>query len=421
MPFQLKYILTACLLLIVSSVLPHTASAGDTLSLKSIIAEALHNNQEILALRQNVKGKEAMAGAEGILDDPAIKIEMEDLSKDHPLDISPGSAMQTRYTLSQMFPYPGKLSLQKRIALTEVRMAGTELRAKELEITKMIKESYYDYQMITESIKIIEEIKDLLSNMAKIAEIRYGTGEVSQQDVIKAQVEVSMLINETLNMKADRGVAEAEIKALLNRPQDIPLPEPEEISKNKAAIRVDELTEKTVKNNPSLQLMRYEYEGSNLRVELAKKNYYPDFMLGIAPIQRNGRFDSWDAMFQINIPIRRDKYDYKVSEAMSAADVVKSRLRAEENVKASELKAWTIKAETADRIWGLYETTLLPQAKMSFDSALKNYQAGKIDLLTLLDTERLLKKTKIDYITSLVTYRKRIAALEQITGEEISE
>ncbi|MDD5434139.1 MAG: TolC family protein, partial [Nitrospira sp.] len=382
MPFRLKCILTACLILIVSPVLPDTASAGDTLSLKSIIEEALHNNQEILALRQNINGKEAMAGAEGILDDPAIKVEMEDLSKDHPLDISPGSAMQTRYTLSQMFPYPGKLSLQKKIAFTEVRMAGTELRAKELEITKMIKESYYDYQMITESINIIEEIKDLLSNMAKIAEIRYGTGEVSQQDVIKAQVEVSMLINETLNMKADRGVAEAEIKALLNRPQDVPLPEPEEISKNMTVInpiiKINELTEKAVKNNPSLQLMRYEGEDGDLRIELAKKNYYPDFMLGIAPIQRNGRFDSWDAMFQINIPIWRDKYDYKVSEAISAADVVKSRLRAEENVKASELKAWAIKVETANRIRGLYETTLLPQAKISFDSALKNYQAGKI-------------------------------------------
>ncbi|MDD5435369.1 MAG: TolC family protein, partial [Nitrospira sp.] len=186
-------------------------------------------------------------------------------------------------------------------------------------------------------------------------------------------------------------------------------------------IKTNELTEKAVKNNPSLQLMRYEYEGSNLRIELAKKDYYPDFMLGVAPIQRNGRFDSWDAMFQINIPIWRDKYNYKVSEAVSAAEAVKARLRAEENVKASELKAWAIKVDTAGRIRGLYETTLLPQATMSFESALKNYQAGKIDLLTLLDTERLLKKTKIDYIASLVTYRKRIAALEQIVGEEIAE
>ncbi|MBI5192596.1 MAG: TolC family protein [Nitrospirae bacterium] len=424
MPLRFRCFLIFFLLLFTIHYSLFTASAVyavEPLTLKTIIEEALHNNQEVQALRQNVKAKEAMAGAEGVLDDPTLKIELEDLSKDKPLNISPGSAMQTRYTFSQMFPYPGKLSLQKRIAYTEVLMAGAELRSKEIEITKMIKDAYYEYQMITETIKINKEISDVLSNMAKIAEIKYGTGEVSQQDVIKAQVETAMLINEVINLKAEREVVDVEIKSLLNRPQDIPLSEPENISMNKVKIKPDELSIKAIRNNPSLQLMRYETDGIHLKTELAKKEYYPNIMVGIAPIQREGRFDAYDAMFEVNIPIWRSKYAGKVSEAGIMSDVMKFRLRAEENIKTAEVKEWAIKIETADKIRGLYETTLTPQAELSFESALKNYQTGKIDFLTLLDTERLLKKTKIEYIESLITYRKRIAALEQIVGEEIAE
>lgn len=426
MSFRLICLLTTCFIFIASLFTPAIVFAGDTLSLKGIIEEALHNNQEIQAVRHNVKAKEDMAGAEGVLDDPIFKIEMMDLSKEHPLDISPGSAMQTRYSFSQMFPYPGKLPLQKHIALKEALMAEEELRITEIGIIKMIKEAYYEYQMITESIKIVEEIKDLLSATAKTAEIKYSTGDVSQQDVIKAQLEVSMLINEAINLKAEREVTAAEIKALLNRSQDTTLPEPDKISPDKVSIsksylRIDALTAKALKNNPSLRLMRYGTEEEDLKAELTKKNYYPDFMLGIAPIQRNGRFDSWDAMFQINIPIWRSKYDKQVSEAVSTAEVMKSRLRSEEYIKTAEVKEWIVKVETADKIWELYETTLMPQSELSFNSALKNYQAGKVDFITLLDTERLLKKTKMDYINALITYHKRVAALEWVTGGNIQD
>lgn len=431
MSFRLTCLLAPCFVLLAFLFIPTIVFAGDTLSLKDIIEEALNNNQEIQAVRHNVKAKKYMAGAEGILDDPIFKVEMEDLSKEHPLDISPGSAMQTRYSFIQMFPYPGKLPLQKHIALKEALMAEEELRITEIGIIKMIKEAYYEYQMITESIKIVEEIKDLLSDTAKTAEIKYSTGSVSQQDVIKARLEVSMLINEAINLNAEREVTAAEINALLNRSQDTTLPEPDKISRDKASpdnvpinksyLRIDALTAKALKNNPSLRLMRYGTEEEDLKAELTKKNYYPDFMLGIAPIQRNGRFDSWDAMFQINIPIWRGRYNNQVSEAVSSADIMKSRLRSEEYIKTAEVKEWVIKVETADKIWGLYETTLLPQTELSFNSALKNYQAGKVDFITLLDAERLLKKTRMDYINALITYHKRVASLEWVTGGNIQD
>jgi len=396
------------------------AFAQETLSLRDIIEEAKNNNPELQALRRNIKAKEAKARAEGVLDDPSFRIEMEDLSRDNPFP-SPGNAMQTKYGISQMFPYPGKRSLQKDMALKEVLMAGVEVKVRELEIVTMVKEAYYDDLLMSESIKIVKEIKGLLSNMTEIATIKYATGQASQQDVIKAQVESTMLINEITELEAEREVVQAGLKALLNRSQEAPLSDPPAILGKKADIKVEELTEKALEIHPALQKMRYEIEANQIGVELARKNYYPDFMVDVAPIQRDGRFDAWDAMFQINIPIWQSKYDSQVTEAQSSVEAGQYQLKAEENIRSAEVKEGVVKVESADRIRTLYETSLLPQVDLSFDSALKNYQTGKIDFLTLLDTERVLRKTRIDYIGTLVTYYKRIASLEGVVGEEILE
>ena len=396
------------------------AFAQETLSLRGIIEEAKNNNLELQALRRNIKAKEAKARAEGVLDDPSFRIEMEDLSRDNPFP-SPGNAMQTKYGISQMFPYPGKRSLQKDIALKEILMAGVEVRIRELEIVTMVKEAYYDDLLMSESIKIVKEIKGLLSNMTEIATIKYATGQASQQDVIKAQVESTMLINEITELEAEREVVQAGLKALLNRSQEAPLSDPPAILGKKADIKVEELTEKALEIHPALQKMRYEIEANQIGVELARKNYYPDFMVDVAPIQRDGRFDAWDAMFQVNIPIWQSKYDSQVTEAQSTVEAGQYKLKAEENIRSAEVKEGVVKVESADKIRTLYETSLLPQVELSFDSALKNYQTGKIDFLTLLDTERVLRKTRIDYIGVLVTYYKRIASLEGVVGEEILE
>ncbi len=399
---------------------PSLVVAQDTLMLKRVTEEARQNNPAIRALRQNLKAKEAGARAEGVLDDPKLKIEMMDLSNENPVPI-PGNAVQTRYEVSQMLPYPGKLQLERQIAMLEVMKSEAELQSKELETITMVKEAYYDYLLLTTSIRTLEEIKGLLSSMTIIAETKYAVGEVSQQDVIKAQVEFTMLLNELLELEAERDVIKAEIKALLNRPQDdiTLIFSHEKLPEDKIILNLNDLTNKALEINPDLRIMKFETEIKKSLVELTRKNYYPDFMLGIAPIQRDGRLDAWDAMFQINIPLWRAKYGNQVSEGENMTDSMMLKVKAEENMINARVKESVVKIETADRIRSLYETGLLPQAELSFESALKNYQSGRADFLMLLDTERLLKKTKIDYIGAVITYYKRLVSLERVVGEEL--
>jgi len=393
------------------------AQEPQRVDLKALVEEARERNPEIQTMRQRVKAKEYKAKVEGVLDDPQFKLEIEDIPKDNPFSL--GQSMLTRYTFSQMLPFPGKLSLKERMAIKEALMAGAELREKELEIITMLKEAYYEYAFIVEAIKVAQGIKEVLSDIARAVEVRYSLGQVSQQDVIKAQVEISMLINELLTLEAEKGVIQARLNAILNRDPASPVPEPERVPRERIEIKVSELIERAIDKNPGLRAMLYEIEAQDAAVELASKNYYPDFMIGVAPIQRDGRFDSWDAMISINIPLWQSKYDNQVREARAAREVLVSRLKAEKNIKTFEVKDAVIKVETADRVRTLYETGLLPQAELSFSSSLVNYQTGKVDFLTLLDNERVLKRTRLEYLRTLVDYNKGVASLERVVGEEL--
>lgn len=398
---------------------PPLLFAQEPLSLQALVEEVRERNPEIHALRNRVQAKEFKAKAEGLLDDPTFKVEIEDIPIERPLNM--GDSMQTRYSFGQMLPFPGKLSLKERIALKEALIAEAEAREKELEVIGMLKEAYYEYAFIVESIKITREIKDVLENVLRNAEVRYSLGQMSQQDVIKAQMEISILVNDILTLEAEKDVTQARLNALLNRDTPSLLPEPEEIPRERIDMSAEELIKMAIDKNPRVRAMAYEIEAQEAMVSLADRNYYPDLMLGIGLIRRDGRFDSWDLMASINIPLWIGKYNNQVREAKANRDVSASRLKAEKNLKGFEVREAVIKVERADRVRRLYETGLLPQSELYFASTLSGYQTGKANLLTLLDNERLLKKTKIEYLRSIVDYNKGIASLEKVMGGEIGK
>lgn len=394
--------------------------AQGPLTLDELLEEARANNPELKSIKDRISAREAGAKAEGYLEDPTFKIELEDLSNDSPFSISPGNAMQTRYTLSQSFPFPGKLSLREEIAYKEALATRAELRSKELEITSLIKTAYFDFAFINESLEITKEIKDTLTLMSKVAETRYATGQVSQQDLIRAQVELTSLNNEVITLEAEREVAAARLKTLLNRPQDAPLELAGTLPKERASFNTGELIQTAILKNPDIRMLEFESEANELEVKLAKKNGYPDMMVGFAPIQKDGKFDSYDLMFQINIPIWREKYDSRTKAAKANASSTRSRIAAEKNVKSLEVKSAAVKVDGAERMRTLYETSLIPQVRLSFESALRNYQTGRIDFLMLLDAERELKRTRLEYLDTILEYRKMITELERAAGVSIA-
>lgn len=414
-----KVLISAVAVIFVFALAPLAGAADGPLVLRDMVEEARANNPEIKALKEKLKAMQARTSAQGSLDDPTLRVEMEDLSRSKPFNNGPGNAMQTRYTLSQMFPFPGKRPLKEKIAEKEALISGAELGAKAVDIIAMVKEAYYAYAFLGESVKINAEVKELLSYVSRIAESRYSAGQGFQQDVIKAQFEAAMLTNELITLEAEKESAAAALNALLGRPEGSFLGDAPTVKLEKADFSAAEIGRAAAVANPQIKAVEYEIQANELAVDMAKKNYYPDLMVGVAPIQRDGRFDAYDLMFQINIPIWTGKYDYQTKEAVANAGAARLKLAAERNKKALEIKDALLKAEAAYKVAVLYETSLMPQAEMSFESSLKSYQSGKSDFLTLLDTGRALKKIKLERIGSVIDYMKKLAILEKAAGVEL--
>ncbi len=405
-------------ILLLSLAFPGAAHSGEELLLNPLLEEARANNPEIRAMQERAAAILARSRAAGALDDPVLMVEREDIPAGSPLEFGSPPAV-TKYSISQRFPFPGKRSLRENIALKEAGAARAELRATELEVLESVKAAYYDYAFLDESIRITRDVKGLLLDMSRIAESKYATGQVSQQDVIKVNFEIAALNEELIHLEAEKGIAASRLKALLDRPQDSELPERAALPRARAALDIEEFTVAALSQNPEISAVEAGAEAGELSARLAKKNYYPDFMVGVGPMERDGRFSSYGVMFQMNIPVWRGKYDSLSDEAQLSARSARSRLRAVRNNKGFEVKSAVIRVEAAERIIALYETSLVPQVELSFESAVRNYRAGRIDFLTLLDTERELKRVRVEHAGAIAEYMKRTAALERVIGSDL--
>ncbi|MBI5810138.1 MAG: TolC family protein [Deltaproteobacteria bacterium] len=161
--------------------------------------------------------------------------------------------------------------------------------------------------------------------MARIASARYSVGQASQQDVIKINLEAAMLNNDLITFGAEKDIAATRLKAILSRDQDSAIAGPADIPREKVEVDAAMLMNAALKNNPDIRMSEFEAEAGAASADLAKKNYYPDFMVGFAPIQRDNRFDSFDLMFQVNIPLWRGKYDSLSEEASSNLEAARFR------------------------------------------------------------------------------------------------
>jgi outer membrane protein TolC len=162
-----------------------------------------------------------------------------------------------------------------------------------------------------------------------------------------------------------------------------------ELPRRRASFDARSLMDAAMASAPGITVLKAESEADELGAELAEKNYYPDFMVGVAPIQRDGRFESYDLMFQVNLPIWRGKYESLSNGAKARARAARSTLEAGRNKKALEVKGAAIEVEAAEKQIELFETSIVPQSELSYESALKNYRSGSVGLIALLDTGRL--------------------------------
>ncbi|MGR3178049.1 MAG: TolC family protein [Candidatus Anammoxibacter sp.] len=397
------------------------------LNLESIIDEAIGRNPEILAEAQRWEAAKTKIKRVKSLDDPMLRLGKVN-SPGHPFNFgnkavksAPIMSPQT-ISVSQKFPFPGKLRLRGKVATEMAEMQKEAMEAKILEIVAGVKDAYYSLYLVNKSIEISEENRELLQKFTKIAEAMYSVGKVSQRDVLAAMVELSKIVNNISVLKQDRNTVQARLNNLLNRHPDEPLGTPKDFDKHKMTFKPDALEKMALENRPVLQRSEHAVIKSRLNLDLAKKDFYSDFTAMIE-YRRIGDFpsDTWASSLSINIPWLWSKQRQKVKEARMELRAASADQEAINNRTMFEIRKVISDVISADNTLNLFKTSVIPQAEQSLEAARIGYETGRVDFLTLIDSQRTLLDSKLQYYRALVDYEQNLAKLEKTVGIRLTK
>jgi len=399
----------------------HEAPGAD---LDSLLALARSQNPEFAALRHEADASAERVYPAGALPDPILRTELQNVtnygSGDKP-SLLPNEVGSTKYTLIQALPFWGKRDLKRAVAAAEAQQADGRAQAAWADLAARLKAAYAQYFQAAQSEALTREIQGLLASLEKITQARYAGGLVPQQDVIRAQVERTGVAGDLLMWETERHHLQSRLNTLLRRPPHAPLAIPLRLSPLPAPARLDYATleERLRARNPQLFVEGARVAAAEKSRELAYKNRYPDFSVGVAPIQTRNRVNEWELMLELNIPLQQESRRAQEREAQAMLAAAQSRQEATQNQLFAELAENLVALETARRQEELIHRNLLPQADLSYQAALAGYENGKVDLATLLDAQRQIRKARLDQLKAGVDARLRLAEIEKLLGEEL--
>lgn len=389
--------------------------------LEGLLQSAKENNPELAGMRFEADAAAQRVLPAGALPDPKLSVELRDITRmgERNPTLLPGRVGSTRYLFTQELPWFGKRGLKREAAELQADAARGRVAGTWSELAAKIKTTYAQLYYLDQNERLTQEILDLMMRLEKVAQVRYASGLAAQQDVIRAQVEQTAMRNELIALDAERSQLQARMNALAGRPSGRlaapesmrPLPPPE-------SLRFEVLEQRARASNPLLRTEESQILAAEKNRELAYKNRYPDFAVGVSPVQYGKSVREWELMVEVNIPLQQDTRRAQEREAQAMLEAARSRRDVAANQVLAELYENVAGLEAARRTLALATDSLLPQSELTFRSALAGYESGKVDFATLLDAQRQIRQAKLNQVKAGVAAQMRLADIERIVGEE---
>jgi len=385
------------------------------LDLELLIAEAMVNNPEIRATVFEMDETEARVPQEKGLPDPEFTFMQENMP-----DFKFNEAMFSRFELMQMIPFPSKLGTQSDLAWIRAEHSHHDHLEKINEVVARLKEAYYELWLVQQNLVLGRENERLMAQFYKIASTRYGVGSVPQQDVLKAQVELSMIRNDLLSLRQKELSAKAMLMAILNRaPSDTVgfaiIPEEVRFEAN-----LDSLLALAPHNRPMIIHDSLGIAEGEAMLSLAKEEYLPDLKLGVERITSpSGAQEGWSFIAGISIPFAPwslGKGGGRVDEANATISKATARYQASRAMLSARVKDLFYKVQSAKAQLATFRGAILPQAQQSLTASSTAYQTGQTDFLMFIDAYRTSVQLMREYFMVRMTFDQSVAALEREVG-----
>lgn len=403
-----------------ASTVVQAGNAEPFLTLERILHEALEKNPEAQSALHNFYALQQRAPQAAALPDPTLAVGWA--GNVVPFSIMRGDASSYRgVTVSEQFSYPGKRRLRGAVMSKEAEAAQTDYEAVERRVAAEVKSAYYEYFYLDKAIETTNRNKQLLEKLSKIAETRYSVGTAMQQDVLRSQLEVALLIEKLTTLEQQRATAQARINVFLLRPPDAPLPPVEDVEPATLQFSLNEINALAAANDTTVLRNQRMVERQQLEVALTKKDSRPDFGVSYMYQQRSDQSNMNGLTFSVNIPVfYKTKQRAEVAEAseglISAEKMRESRL----HELPFELHEQYSAAKASEKLISLYSKGIVPQASLALESSISSYQVGKLDFLSLIANFSTLLNYETDYYRQVADHEKAIAQMEMLAGTSLT-
>lgn len=397
------------------------------LQLEDAVATAVRDNPSLSRMQARYEALAQIPSQVGTLPDPVLSLNAANLPTDSfALDQEPMTQMQIG--ISQMFPYPGKLSLREEASRYEAEAAELDVDEMRLHIIEGVRTQWWQLFFLDRALEIVSTNQDLLREFVEVARTKYEVGMGLQQDVLLAQLELSRLLDREIELHASRRNTAVRLNTLMDIPANAAVVLPGQASMQMPDI-ADEpaLYQRAGNTRPRLQGEIQRIEAARSRLSLARRDYYPDFMLGVAygnrqdnPAPAGGsRADLVSMKFSVSLPIHTgSRQSRAVQQRTQELAGTRDSLDDIWNGVRADISSATADYERARQQFLLFESGIIPQAQQTVASMLAGYQVSEVDFLNLVRSQVTLFRYELQYWKSLTDANKALARLVAAVGED---
>lgn len=392
------------------------AHAASPSILSQLIAEASQNNPQIKSAHDRWLAMKRVPPQVQSLPDP--KLIYSDMKMSGNPEMNQNPVHEKMLGLDQEVPFPGKLIEKGKIASIEVKRAQAEYLVTKLTIIAQLKRIFYEYYFVNKSIHIYQKNKLLLEKIEKSVRTNYSVGKVPQQDIFRAQTEISRLQMRLVILKQERVSLRADINRLLNRSLETAVATPSHLSITSLHFDLQYFNNLIEKQSPQLKSQWRSVEKSEKSITLSKMDYVPDIDISYGDVHDSEMHTSgYQVMASASIPLYFfSKQNNGVRESEKNYNAEIENLYTTHRDLLFQVKNAFLKVKRSEELIQLIQHSIIPQATLTFSSGQASYGVGKVDFLTLLNNLLMLQENEIELQNEMMQHEKAIAEIEQVTG-----
>ena len=419
-PWMLVFLLVSGLL--------QASEKNRVLTVETAVGVAVRDNPNLAEMQVRYKALAEVPSQVGTLPDPMVSFNAMNFPTDT-YERDQEAMTQLQVGFSQVFPFPGKLSLKEEAAEYDARAAGHSVDELRLQLIKNVKSKWWQLYYMDRALETVDSNQALLRQFITVAKTKYETGKGLQQDVLLSQLELSRLMDQEIQLEAIRRNQAIQLNILMDRPANDPITLPDTVSKMMPnLVDESELYQKAASVRPRLKQMETQIDAAQSRLDLAKRDYYPDFKLGVTYGDRTGdnppprggaRSDFVSVMVGVKIPLYAGR---KQSKAVSqkSLELQKNRyaLLDEKGLVTAAISSAVTDYHRAKQQYSLFGSGIVPQAQQTVQSMLAGYQVSEVDFLNLVRSQMTLFNYELQYWKALSDAKQALARLEAAVGEE---